>query len=379
MDFDFAFEELEFIKEVRRFLEREIVPVRDTIDDKKQFPYEQIKKVAEFGLLGLTIPTMYGGLGLNYKTYCATLEEVSRISASISMTVNLHNSLASYPIVKYGKEWQKQKYLPKLARGEIFGAYAFSEPESGSDVKSQQTKAIEKDGYFVLSGQKSHITNGSIADYLIVSAKTNPHAETKGFTLFIVDKNESPFSVPKIENKMALHASPTCEIVFDNVKVPKDNVIGEINEGFKIAMDTLTTSRISLAAQAIGIGQAAFEEALKYSQQRVQFAKKLSEMETIKFWLSDMALKLEASRLLMYKAAHLKDTMQNYTKESAFAKLFATEAATWICNKALQIHGGYGYYKDYRIERLYREIRVFEIVEGTSEIQRHIISKEILK
>lgn len=379
MDFSFTEEEMEFIKETKRFLEKEIGPVRDTLDNKKQFPFEEIKKIAEFGLLGLTIPQEYGGLGLNYKTYCAVLEEVARISASISMTVNLHNSLASYPILKYGKEWQKNKYLPKLARGEIFGAYAFSEPESGSDVKSQKTKAIERDNCFILSGQKSHITNGSIADYLIVSAKTNPQAETKGFTLFIVDKKESPFSVPKIEDKMALAASPTCEIVFDNIAVPKDNVIGEVNEGFKIAMDTLTTSRISLSAQAIGIAQAAFEEALKYSKERVQFGKKLCEMDVIKTWLADMALKLEISRLLMYKAAHLKDTKQNYIKEGAYAKLFSTEAASWICNKALQIHGGYGYYKDYRVERLYREIRVFEIIEGTSEIQRQIISKELLK
>lgn len=379
MNLDFSVEEKEFIKETRRFLEKEIAPVRDIIDTKKEFPYEEIKKLAEFGLLGVTIPQEYGGLGLNYKTFCAVLEEVSRVSASLSMTVNLHNTLASYPIIKYGKEWQKQKYLPGLARGEIFGAYAFSEPESGSDVKSQRTTAVEKGNYFILSGQKTHITNGSIADYLIVSARTNLQAGTKGFTLFIVDKKESRFVVPKIESKMALHTSPTCEIVFDEVAVPKDNVIGEINEGFKIAMDTLTTSRISLSAQAIGIAQAAFEEALKYSKERIQFGKRLCDMDVIREWLADMAVKLEASRLLMYKAAHLKDCGQSYIKEGAYAKLFATESASWICNKALQIHGGYGYYKDYRIERLYREIRVFEIVEGTSEIQRQIISKELLK
>lgn len=369
-------EEHEMIRKmVRSFADNEVAPTAAIRDENEQFDQNIFSKMAELGLTGIPWPEDYGGIGSDYLAYCITVEELARVCASTAVTLSAHTSLACWPIYKFGTEEQKQKYLTPLALGEKLGAYGLTEPGSGSDAKAMKTTArLEKD-HFILNGSKIFITNGGVADIYVVFALT----ENGGTTAFIIEKDFPGFSIGKKEKKLGIRSSPTTEIIFQDCKVPKENVLGKLGDGFKIAMMTLDGGRNGIAAQAVGIAQGALDVATNYAKQRYQFGKSIAAQQGIAFKLADMATSIEAARLLTYQAAWRESEGLPYSKESAMSKLFAGDTAMKVTTEAVQVFGGYGYTKDYPVERFMRDAKITQIYEGTQEIQRLVISRILTK
>lgn len=363
----------------KNFARTEIVPRAKEIDVNGVFPSEIIKKLGQLGFMGIMVSEKYGGAGMDTVSYVLALKHISSACASTGVIMSVNNSLVCAPVEKFGTETHKMKYLPPLARGEKLGCFCLSEPEAGSDAASQKTRAVKKGDRYVLNGVKNFITNGREADIAIVFAMTDPKLKHRGISAFIVETKSKGFHIVKEEDKLGIRGSSTTQIVLEDVEVPEENRLGEEGEGFKIAMTTLDGGRIGIAAQALGIAHAAFEEALSFVNERRAFGQRIIDFQGIQWTIADMAMKLECAELLVLKAAYFKDKGKKYTKEAAMAKLFSSETAMWITTKALQLHGGYGYVKDYNVERHFRDAKITEIYEGTSEIQRIVIAREILR
>lgn len=373
-------EEHEMIRKmVREFALNEVAPTAAERDEEERFDREIISKMAELGLMGIPWPEEYGGIGSDFLAYCITVEELARVCASTAVTLSAHTSLAGWPVYTFGTEEQKQKYLKPMALGEKLGAYALTEPGSGSDAGNMKTTARLEGDHYVLNGSKIFITNGGEADIYIVFAVTDPEKKSKGVTAFIVEKDFPGFSVGKKEKKLGIRSSPTTEIIFDNCRVPVENVLGETGQGFKIAMMTLDGGRNGIAAQAVGIAQGALDAATDYAKERIQFGKPIAAQQGIAFKLADMATSIEAARLLTYQAAWRESEGLSYGKESAMSKLFAGDTAMKVTTEAVQIFGGYGYTKEYPVERFMRDAKITQIYEGTQEIQRLVISRALTK
>lgn len=363
----------------RDFARKELLPGVIERDEQQRFPEEQIKKLGELGFLGMMTNPRYGGSGMDTVAYVLVMEELSKVDASAAVVVSVNNSLVCFGLEKYGTEEQKEKYLVPLASGQMLGAFCLSEPESGSDATRQQTTAIDKGDHYVLNGTKNWITNGNSASIYLVFAQSDPAKKHKGINAFIVERGMEGFSVGPKENKMGIRSSDTHSLHFSDVIVPKENRLGEEGAGFHYAMKTLEGGRIGIAAQALGIASGAYELALAYAKERKAFGKPLAEQQSIRFKLADMATEIEAARLLCLKAASLKDQGKPYKVASSMAKLFAAEAAMKITVEAVQIHGGYGYVKEYHVERMMRDAKITQIYEGTSEIQKIIIARDLIK
>ncbi len=363
----------------KRFAQERIEPIASEIDKTGEFPHEIVKEMAELGLMGMIIPEEYGGAGLDFTSLAIAIEEISKASASVGVIVAVNNSLCAYPILTFGNEEQKKKYLPLLATGKALGAFALTEPNVGSDPAHLESTIKDMGDYFLLNGTKRFITNGGEAKIFIVFGTIDKTKEHKGICALIVEKDFEGFSIGKHEDLMGIRSTANCELIFEDCKVPKENLLGNIGEGFKIAMHTLDVSRIDIGAQSVGIAQAALEKALAYSKERKQFGKYLYEFEMIQEMLADMATKIQAARLLVYYAASLKDKgVPRFSKESSMAKYFAAQVAVEATRLAVQIHGGYGYTKDYAVERYYRDAKCMEIYEGTSEIQKIVIARNLI-
>jgi alkylation response protein AidB-like acyl-CoA dehydrogenase len=379
MNFELS-EEHKMIRDAARdFAQTELLPGVIERDETQTFPKEQIKKLGELGFLGMMVNPEYGGAGMDAISYVLAMEEISKVDASCSVVMSVNNSLVCWGLETFGTKEQKEKYLKPLAAGEMIGAFCLSEPEAGSDATSQQTIAVDKGDYYLLNGTKNWITNGGTASIYLVIAQTDVEKGHKGINAFIVEKGMEGFVVGLKENKLGIRGSDTHSLMFTDVKVPKENRIGEDGFGFTFAMKTLSGGRIGIAAQALGIASGAYELALKYSRERKAFGKEISKHQAIAFKLADMATEIDAARLLCLKSAWLKDKGKNYDKASAMAKVFASEVAMKTTVEAVQVHGGYGFVKEYHVERLMRDAKITQIYEGTSEIQRIVISRSILK
>jgi alkylation response protein AidB-like acyl-CoA dehydrogenase len=366
-------------REIRDFAAREIAPNVLRWDEASEFPMDVVKQLGQMGLLGVIFPPELGGAGLGYVDYMLAIEELSAVDGSIGIIVAAHNSLCTNHIFLAGNDAQRQKYIPKLASGEWLGAWGLTEPGSGSDAAGARTTAVRKGDRWVLNGNKTFITNGHYADVSVVIAVTNKAEGTHGLSAFIVEKGTPGFRPGKKENKLGLRASDTSELIFEDCEIPAENLLGKEGEGFVDAMRTLDGGRISIAALSLGIGRGALDASVKYVKQRKQFGKAIAEFQGIQWKLADMATELDAARLLTLRAAVLKDAGQRVTRESSMAKLYASEVAVRICDEAVQLHGGYGFIKDYPVEKFYRDVKLCTIGEGTSEIQRMVIGREILK
>ena len=378
MNFELT-EEHKMIRDAARdFAQTELLPGVIARDEKQSFPTEQIKKLGKLGFLGMMVDPKYGGAGMDAISYVFAMEEISKVDASTSVVMSVNNSLVCWGLETFGTEEQKEKYLRPLATGEIIGAFCLSEPEAGSDATSQQTTAIDKGDYYLLNGTKNWITNGKTASVYLVIAQTDVEKGHRGINVFIVEKGMKGFVVGPKENKLGIRGSDTHSLMFTDVKVPKEHRIGEDGFGFTFAMKTLSGGRIGIASQALGIASGAYELALQYSKERKAFGKEISKHQAIAFKLADMATEIDAARLLCLKAAWLKDKGLNYNKASAMAKVFASETAMKTTVEAVQVHGGYGFVKEYHVERLMRDAKITQIYEGTSEIQRIVISRSIL-
>ncbi len=379
MDFTFT-EEHNMIRDAAKdFAKTELLPGVIDRDEKQEFPSQQIKKLASLGFMGMMVDPKYGGAGMDTISYVLAMEEISKIDASCSVVMSVNNSLVCWGLETYGNEFQKEKYLIPLAKGEIIGAFCLSEPEAGSDATSQKTTAIDKGDHYLLNGTKNWITNGNSASIYLVIAQTDIDKKHKGINAFIVEKGMPGFVVGEKENKLGIRGSDTHSLMFTDVKIPKENRIGEDGFGFTFAMKTLSGGRIGIAAQALGIASGAYELSLQYSKERKAFGKEISKHQAIAFKLADMATEIDAARLLCLKAAWKKDNGLNYDKESAIAKVFCSEVAMKTTTEAVQVHGGYGFVKEFHVERLMRDAKITQIYEGTSEIQRIVISRSILK
>jgi alkylation response protein AidB-like acyl-CoA dehydrogenase len=379
MQFQFTEEQLMIQQAARDFAQNELKPGVIERDEHQKFPAEQIKKLGELGFLGMMVDPTYNGAGLDTVSYVLAMEELSKIDASASVVVSVNNSLVCYGIEKYGTKEQKEKYLKPLATGEKIGAFCLSEPEAGSDATSQRTTAVDMGDYYLLNGTKNWITNGSSASIYLVIAQTDVEKGHRGINVLIVEKGMEGFSIGPKENKLGIRGSDTHSLMFTDVKVPKANRIGEDGFGFKFAMKTLEGGRIGIAAQALGIASGAYELSVQYAKERKAFGKPIADHQAIQFKLADMATQIEAARLLCIKAAWLKDQGLPYAQASSMAKLYASEVAMKTTVEAVQIHGGYGFVKEYHVERLMRDAKITQIYEGTSEIQRIVISREVLK
>ncbi|MFP4081764.1 MAG: acyl-CoA dehydrogenase family protein [Candidatus Aminicenantes bacterium] len=379
MNFELTQEQILLKEMVSDFSQKEIKPKAKALEEEHKFPGETLKKLAELGILGMTIPAEYGGTKTDYLSYILALEEIARASPSLAVMVSVHCSLFCYSILKYGTEEQKRKYLPPAAKGELLGAFSLSEPGAGSDATNLRTKAVRKGNNFILNGTKAWVTSGKNAEAMILFTRSSDNPPGHKLNSFIVEKSFPGFKVSKIEEKMGLHSSVTAEIVLEDCQVPEENLLGQEGKGASIAFHCLDGSRIGIAAQAVGLASRALEDAVKYSKQRQAFGKNISDFQAIQFMIADMSTLIDAARLLAYKAAVAFETGGSMGKEAAMAKLFASEAANKIVYQALQIHGGYGYSKEFLIEQLYRDARVLCIYEGTSEIQRLVIARELLK
>lgn len=379
MNFQLTEEHLAVQEAAREFAQTELLPGVIERDTEAKFPHEQIKKMGELGFMGMMVDPKYNGGGMDTISYVIAMEELSKIDASASVSMSVNNSLVCWGLEKYGSEEQKQKYLTRLASGEVLGAFCLSEPEAGSDATSQHTSAELKGDHYILNGTKNWITNGSSASIYLVIAQTDAAKAHKGISVFIVERGWDGFVVGKKEDKLGIRGSDTHSLMFTDVKVPVENRIKEEGFGFTFAMETLNGGRIGIAAQALGIAAGAYELALAYSKERKTFGKPISEHQAIQFKLADMATQIETARLLIFKAAWLKDQGEDYTQASAMAKLYASEVAMNVTIEAVQVHGGYGYVKEYHVERMMRDAKITQIYEGTSEIQRIVISRKILK
>lgn len=379
MDFQLNDEQQQLRRSVREFAERELLPNVMKWDEANEFPLAAVKELGKLGLMGVIFPAEYGGAGLGYVEYVVAIEELSRVDGSIGITVAAHNSLCSNHIFVAGSEAQRRKYIPRLASGEFIGAWGLTEPGAGSDAGSARMTAVRKGDCWVLNGTKTFITNGHHADVLVVLAVTDKAAHTHGLSAFIVEKQAKGFRPGKKENKLGLRASDTSELIFEDCCVPTDALCGKEGDGFIDAMLILDGGRISIAALGLGMAQGAYEAALKYSKQRKQFGKAISEFQAIQWKLADMATEIDAARLLTLRAAAMKDAGMKTTLESSMAKLYASEVAVRVANECVQIHGGYGFVKDYPAEKFYRDVKLCTIGEGTSEIQRMVIARQLLK
>ena len=379
MDFHFTDEQNQLRRSIREFAEGEIAPYVMEWDEVSHFPSEIIPKLAEMGLLGIIFPEQYGGAGLGYIDYVIAIEELSRIDGSIGIIVAAHNSLCSNHIFKFGTEAQKQKYLVPLAQGKKIGAWSLTEPEAGSDAGGTRTIATRDSNHWVINGAKTFTTNGHYADICVAMAVTDKSKASHGISAFIIEKGTSGFKPGKKENKLGLRASDTSEVIFSDCRVPHENLLGDEGEGFTGSLKILDGGRISIAALALGMAQGALDAAVKYAKQRKQFGQAISEFQAIQFKLADMATEVEAARLLVYQAAWLADRKDvRFTRESSMAKLFASEVAVRVANECVQIHGGYGFIKDYPAEKFYRDVKLCTIGEGTSEIQKLVIARQLL-
>jgi alkylation response protein AidB-like acyl-CoA dehydrogenase len=379
LDFQLNDEQLQLRKSVREFAEREIRPHVMEWDEASRFPLETVKEVGRLGLMGAIFPPEYGGAGMGYVEYVLAIEELSRVDGSIGIIVAAHTSLCTNHIFTAGSEEQKRKYVPKLATGEHIGAWGLTEPGSGSDAGSARMSAVRRGNCWVLNGTKTFITNGHYADVVVVLAVTDKAAHTHGLSAFIVEKDTRGFRPGKKENKLGLRASDTSELIFEDCCIPAENLLGKEGDGFVDAMRILDGGRISIAALGLGMAQGAFEAALKYSKERQQFGKAISEFQAIQWKLADMATEIDAARLLTMRAADMKDKGMKTTQESSMAKLYTSEVAVRCANEGVQIHGGYGFIKDYPAEKFYRDVKLCTIGEGTSEIQRLVIARQLLK
>ncbi|NCF53114.1 MAG: acyl-CoA dehydrogenase [Bacteroidetes bacterium] len=379
MNFNLSEEHLMIRDAARDFAQTELLPGVIERDEKQEFPAEQIKKLGELGFMGMMVSPENGGSGMDTLSYVLAIEELSKIDASASVVVSVNNSLVCWGLETFGSAEQKAKYLTRLASGEIIGSFCLSEPEAGSDATSQATTAVDMGDHYLLNGTKNWITNGGTCEVALVIAQTDREKGHRGINALIVEKGMEGFVVGKKEDKLGIRGSDTHTLLFNDVKVPKENKIGEDGFGFKFAMKTLSGGRIGIAAQALGIAQGALDLALSYSKERTTFGKPIHEHQAIAFKLADMEMKIEQARLLVYKAAWLKDQGMSYDKESAMAKLAASEAAMWVSTEAVQVHGGYGFVKEYHVERLMRDAKITQIYEGTSEIQRIVISRDMIK
>ncbi|MBL7839225.1 MAG: acyl-CoA dehydrogenase [Cyclobacteriaceae bacterium] len=379
MNFQLTEEQLAVQQAARDFAQNELLPGVIERDTHQKFPAEQIKKMGELGFMGMMVDPKYNGGGMDSISYVLAMEEISKIDASASVCMSVNNSLVCWGLEQFGTEAQKEKYLKRFATGEVIGAFCLSEPEAGSDATSQRTTAEDKGDYYLLNGTKNWITNGNSASVYIVIAQTDAEKRHKGINALIVEKGMPGFVVGKKEDKMGIRGSDTHSLMFTDVKVPKANRIGEEGFGFTFAMTTLNGGRIGIASQALGIAAGAYELALKYSKERKAFNKELSQHQAIQFKLADMATKIDAARLLVWNAAFLKDQKKDFVKAAAQAKLFASQIAQEVTSEAVQIHGGYGYVKEYHVERLMRDAKITQIYEGTTEIQKMVISRELLR
>ncbi len=371
--------EQEFVRQmVRDFAVTEVEPLAADIDKEHRFPVETVEKMARYGLLGVPFPTELGGAGGDHISYAITVEELSRVCASTGVICSAHTSLCCWPIFKWGNAAQKQKYLPDLLSGKKLGAFGLTEPNAGTDASGQQTRAEDCGDHWLLNGAKVFITNGGYAEVFVVMAMTDKSKGNHGISAFIVEKGDEGFSIGKTEDKMGICASSTTELIFQNCKIPKDRMLGALGSGFKVAMSTLDGGRIGIASQALGIAQGALDVTVEYMKQRKQFGKKLSQMQALQFEVADLATRIEAARLLIYKAADMKDKGLAYGPNAAMAKLFAAETAMHVTTKCVQLHGGYGYTKDYPVERMMRDAKITEIYEGTSEVQKMVIAASVL-
>ena len=374
MDFKFSAEEKDIIMMIREFCIKEVLPIAAEIDEEERFPEETVRKLADMGMMGLSYPEEYGGGGMTYLSYIAVCEEIAKFCASTSVTLSAHSSLCCAPIFDYGTEEQKQKYLVPLLAGKHLGAFGLTEPNAGSDAAMQKTTAIDKGDHWLINGSKIFITNGGYADTFVVVAMTDKEKGNRGISAFIVEKGFSGFSVGKSEKKMGIRASSTTELVFEDMIVPKENLLGELNQGFKVALTTLDGGRLSIAAQALGIAEGALAECRKYVKQRVQFGQTISRFQNTQFELADMYTKIAASRHFTNRAAQAKQDGERYNHLAAMAKLHASDTANDVARRCLQLIGGYGYIREYPFERFVRDAKITEIYEGTSEIQKIVIA-----
>lgn len=365
---------------VKDFTETEVKPLAHEIDEQERFPAETVEKMAEIGLLGINVPQELGGAGGDMKMYITAVEQISKACATTGVVLSAHTSLCVAPIMEYGTEEQRKKYIPKLASGEWLGAFGLTEPNAGTDAKNQQTIAVDNGDHYVINGTKIFITNGGKADVYVIFAMTDKSLGLKGITAFIVEASTPGFSIGKKELKMGIRGSSTCELVFENMCVPKTNILGRIGEGYKIAMKTLDGGRIGIAAQALGIAEGALEETIKYVKERKQFGMAISRQQNTQFVIADLATKVQAAKMLVFAAAEAKQKKApDLSVKAAMAKLYASETAMEVTSKAVQLHGGYGYTREYPVERMMRDAKITEIYEGTSEVQRMVISGSLLR
>ena len=374
MNFHFNQEEQDVLDMLHDFCLKEVAPIAAEIDETERFPEETWHKLADMGMMGIAYPEEYGGAGMSYLTYIGACEELAKHCATTSVMVSAHSSLCCWPIAEYGTEEQKQKYLTKLASGEWLGAFGLTEPGAGTDAAMQKTVAEDKGDHWLLNGSKIFITNAGFAQVFIVMAMTDKSLGTKGISAFIVEKGTPGFSIGAHEKKMGIRGSSTCELIFEDCKIPKENLLGGLGKGFKVAMTTLDGGRIGIGAQALGIAQAAIDATVKYTSERVQFGKRISQFQNTQFQLADMQAKVDAARLLVYRAAQAKQDGEPYSHLAAMGKLYASEAASDVTRRCLQLIGGYGYTREYPFERFMRDAKITEIYEGTSEVQRMVIS-----
>jgi butyryl-CoA dehydrogenase len=379
MNFDLSKEHLMLQEMYRKFTETEVKPLAEEVDEEERFPVETVKKLARYGFMGIPFPKQYGGAGADNLAYAMAVEELSKACGTTGVIVSAHTSLCATPIYEWGTEDQKQKYLVPLAKGEKLGAFGLTEPNAGTDAAGQQTRAVDMGDHWLLNGSKIFITNADYADVYVIMAMTDKSQGTRGISAFIVEKDFPGFSVGKKEKKMGIRGSATCELIMEDCIVPKENLLGKIGQGFKVAMKTLDGGRIGIAAQALGLAQGSLDETVKYVKERKQFGRAIAKFQNTQFKLADMDTKTEASRLLVYKAAKYKDAKRPYSKEAAMAKLFAAETAMEVTTMAVQLHGGYGYTREYGVERMMRDAKITEIYEGTSEVQRMVVGASLLK
>lgn len=373
--------EQEFVRKmVREFAETEVEPIAADIDKEHRFPVETVEKMAKYGMMGIPFPKEYGGAGGDEVAYAITVEELARVCGSTAVIVSAHTSLCCWPIYKFGTEDQKKKYLPDLLAGKTLGAFGLTEPNAGTDAAGQQTRADLDGDEYVLNGAKVFITNGGYADVFVVMAMTDKSKGTRGgISAFIVEKGDPGFSIGKTEDKMGIHGSSTTELIFQNCRIPKDRLLAKVGQGFKVAMSTLDGGRIGIASQALGLAQGAFDVTVEYMKSRKQFGRRLSQFQALQFEMAEMKTRIEAARLLVYKAAFLEDAGADYGEAAAMAKLFAAETAMAVTTKCVQFHGGYGYTADYPVERMMRDAKITEIYEGTSEVQKLVIAARTFK
>jgi butyryl-CoA dehydrogenase len=378
MNFQLTKEQETVKRLVREFAEAEVEPIAAEIDEECRFPVETVDKMSHFGLMGIPFSAEHGGAGGDYISFAVTVEELSRVCGTTGLICSAHTSLCCWPIFAYGTDEQRAAYLPKLLSGRYLGAFGMTEPSAGTDATGMQTRAEDMGDHWLLNGTKIFVTNGGYADVFIVMAMTDKAKGIKGITAFIVEKEDEGFSIGKTENKMGICASSTTELVFRDCKIPKDRVLGKIGEGYKIAMNAFDVEKIGIASQALGIAQGALDATIKYMKGRKQFGKKISQFQALQFEIANMVTQIEAARLLVYKAADMMNRQIVFSKNAAMAKLFASETAMYVTTKAVQLHGGYGYTKDYPVERMMRDAKVTEIYSGTSEVQKMVISAAVI-